>query len=120
MKAFVISIVTLLLVFGVIIWNFLYINNIYAYMSETVTELSQDEASMVKVDELWKSWKRKSVLIALSVPHRISDEVERNLTILRSRVHEGSRADFLEAKELLLNSIEEMRIHAGASLDSIF
>lgn len=120
MKSFVISIVTLLLVFGVIIWNFFYINNIYAYMSETVTELSQDEASKIKVDILWESWKKKGVLIALSVPHRISDDIEKNLTILRSRVHEGSKSDFLEAKELLLNSIEEMRIHAGASLDSIF
>ena len=120
MKSFVISIVTLLLVFGVIIWNFFYINNIYAYMSEVVTELHQDEESKIKVEELWKSWKKKSVLIALSVPHRISDELERNLTILKSRVQEGSKSDFLEAKELLLNSIEEMRIHAGASLDSIF
>ena len=58
MKSFVISIVTLLLVFGVIIWNFFYINNIYAYMSEVVTELHQDEESKIKVEELWKSWKK--------------------------------------------------------------
>ncbi len=120
MKSFVISIVTLLLVFGVIIWNFFYINNIYAYMSEAVTELRQDEASKIEVDKLWKNWKKKSTIIALSIPHRISDELEKNLTVLRSRVYEGSKSDFLEAKELLLNSIEEMRIHAGASLDSIF
>ena len=120
MKAFIISIVTLLLVFGVIIWNFFYIINIYEYMSQTVTGLEPDEASRKSVDEVWNTWRKKSIIIAISIPHRISDELEKNLIILKSKVYEGTNMGFEESKQLLLNSIEEMRIHAGASIDSIF
>ncbi|MBQ9743786.1 MAG: hypothetical protein IJW19_01535 [Clostridia bacterium] len=120
MKSFVISILTLAIICGVIIWNYVYINKIYDYMNETVNALECNEVSAIKVDELWSFWKKKSIVIAISIPHRVSDDLERNLVILRTKLKEGSNYEFEESKSLVLNSIEEMRIHAGASLDSIF
>lgn len=120
MKAFIISICTITLIFGVIIWNFFYINNIYVYMTDTVTEFELNEESVKKAEALWEYWKRKSVIIALSIPHRVSDELEKNLVILQAKLRSGSDFELDEAKALTLNSIEEMRIHASASFDSVF
>jgi len=120
MKSFVISIITLILVFVVIIWNFFYINNIYVNMTDAIKDLKPDVPSSIKVKEIYNYWKSKSVFIALSVPHRISDEIEKNLIILMGRILESSNIGFEEARLLALNSIEEMKVHAGISADSIF
>ena len=120
MKSFIISIITLTIVFGVIIWNFFYINNIYVSMTESVNELRRPDASLKDAEKLYKYWKDKSILIALSVPHRISDEIEKNLIILIGKLSEDSHNGFEEAILLALNSLEEMKVHAGISVDSIF
>ncbi|MBQ8392407.1 MAG: hypothetical protein IJX51_01415 [Clostridia bacterium] len=120
MKSFAISILTLAIICGVIIWNYAYINKIYNYMNETVNSLECNEVSAAKAEELWRFWKKKNIVIALSIPHRVSDELERNLVVLRTKLKNGSNYEFEESKSLVLNSIEEMRIHAEASLDSIF
>ena len=120
MRAFIIAILTLTLVFGLIIWNFFYINNIYVNMAESVTELKADSSSLPDAKRLYEYWKSKQTIIALSVPHRISDEIERNLVSLIGKLSEDTPNDFEEARLLTLNSIEEMIVHAGISADSIF
>ncbi len=120
MKSFVISIVILILIFGVIIWNFFYINNIYVNMTEAVNALSGDSSSLPEAERIYEYWKSKQTVIALSVPHRISDEIEKNLLTMIGRLSEDSPEGFEEARLLALNSIEEMIVHAGISADSIF
>lgn len=120
MKSFIISIIILLLIFGIIIWNFFYINNIYENMEKSVKELKHDSSSLPRAEKIYEYWKSKQTVIALSVPHRISDEIEKNLLTLIGKLSEESSTGFDEARLLTLNSIEEMIVHAGISADSIF
>lgn len=118
MKAFITALCTLIIIFGIIIGNYLYILNIYKSMIDSVSRLTMDSSN--EVNELISYWRKRSTYIALSVPHKISDEIERNLLLLKAKLENKLDNGFFEAKELLLNSIEEMKIHAGISADSIF
>ena len=120
MKSFIISVILLILIFGVIIWNFFYINNIYVDLTKAVNALSNDPSSLSDAKKIYEYWKSKQTVIALSVPHRISDEIEKNLLTLIGKLSESSPGGFEEARLLTLNSIEEMIVHAGISADSIF
>ena len=118
MKILIVSIVALLLVFGLVIGNYFLINKIYDYMLKEVNDLTEESVS--EIDSLIKYWNKKRMIVSLSVPHRISDELERNLLILEAKIKHGSYVEFAEARASLLNSIEEMRVHAGVSIDTIF
>jgi hypothetical protein len=77
-------------------------------------------SSIDKVTALLDYWNKRRIFISLSVPHRISDELEKNLQLLKTKVMNETKSDFEEIKQLLLNSIEELRIHAGISADALF
>ena len=118
MKILIVSIAALALVFGLVIGNYFLINDIYDRMLLEVNNLS--EGASAEIDALVKYWNKKRMIVSLSVPHRISDELERNLLILKAKIKHGSYVEFEEVRASLLNSIEEMRVHAGVSLDTIF
>lgn len=118
MRAFIISCSTLLLILSLIIVNFFYIINIYKHMTNETSEITL--SSIDKVTTLLDYWNKRRIFISLSVPHRISDELEKNLQLLKIKVMNGTKSDFEEIKQLLLNSIEELRIHAGISADALF
>lgn len=118
MKAFVISCCSLLLIFALIIVNYFYINNIYKYMLNEASAITTDNTE--KIISLIDYWNKRKIAISLSIPHRISDELERNLQLLKIKVLGETKSDFEETKQLLLYSIEEMKIHAGISVDALF
>jgi len=118
MKIFIVSIVALLLVFGLVIGNYFLINNIYDRMLKEVNNLT--EASVMEIDSLVKYWDKKRIIVSLSIPHRISDELERNLVVLEAKIKHESYSEFEEIRAFLINSIEEMKIHAGLSFDTVF
>ena len=117
MKAFIISFSTLLLIFALLIINHFYIINIYKYMTNEISLINIDEAD--KVSSLLNYWNKHRIIISLSIPHRISDELESNLILLKTKIENGTKYDFEETRQLLLNSIEELRIHAGISADAL-
>jgi len=118
MKSFIISCCTLLLVFTVIILNYFYVLKICKYMIKEASETSVSDVN--NATSLFEYWKKRRIYIALSVPHRVSDELEKNLLIFISRAQEGTKSTFEESRNLLVNSIEEVKIHAGISADTVF
>ena len=118
MKILIVSIVALVLVFGLVIGNYFLINNIYEHMLLEVNNLQIDSGA--EIDSLINYWNKKRVIVSLSVPHRISDELERNLLVLDAKIKYGSYVEFEEVRASLLNSIEEMKVHAEISLDTVF
>lgn len=117
MKILTISFSTLILVFALVVWNFFLINNIYEYMTKEVTALKED--SYESIASLIQYWNKKRILISLSIPHRVSDELEKNLIIMKAKIEHQSIYEFEEARYSLLNSLEEMKVHAGISLDTV-
>ena len=118
MKAFVISCCSLLLIFALIIVNYFYIINIYKHMLNEASAITTDNAE--KISSLIDYWNTRKIAISLSIPHRISYELEINLQLLKIKVLSETKSDFEETKQLLLYSIEEMKIHAGISADALF
>ena len=118
MKAFVISCCSLLLIFALIIVNYFYIINIYKYMLNEVSAITTDNPE--RISSLLDYWNKRKIAISLSIPHRISDELERNLSLFKIKVLSETKSDFEETRQLLLNSIEEMKLHAGISADTFF
>ena len=117
MKAFIISFGTLLLIFALLIINYFYIINIYKYMISEISHINIDDAE--RISSLLNYWNKHRIIISLSIPHRISDELESNLILLKTKIENGTKYDFEETRQLLLNSIEELRIHAGISADAL-
>ena len=117
MKAFIISFGTLLLIFALLIINHFYIINVYKYMAAEISFINIDETD--KVSSLLDYWNKHRIIISMSIPHRISDELESNLILLKTKIENGTKYDFEETRQLLLNSIEELRIHAGISADAL-
>ena len=118
MKAFIISTCTLLLVFAIVILNYFYVLKVYSHMENEIKEI--EIVSKDKASSLLNYWEKERMYVSLSVPHRILDDLEKNLSIFVTKIREGTKIEFEETRQLLLNSIEEMKIHAGISADTLF
>ena len=75
--------------------------------------------SMNEMTSLVNFWDKRKIFVCLSIPHRISDELEKNLQLFKTKVFFNTKYDFEETRQLLLNSIEEMKLHAGISADTL-
>ena len=117
MKAFIISLIILLLMFILIIWNSIYISKITDTLNILTTEIN--EASSTKeLETLINYWNKHKLLISISVPHNEVDEMEKQLLLLKDDIE--NHLNFHNTKVLVLKAIEEIKIHATLNADNVF
>ena len=119
MKSFVISIVAVLILFLGVILKSLYVRNICERLEDDINDI-EGIFSSEKVDEVIRLWDENKFLISLSVPHKQTDDVEKNLILLKEKTKILNPIDFYETKALLLNSVNELSNHGAISADNIF
>lgn len=119
MKAFWGSVFALLALLCLVIWNSMYISGITDDMSELAFKISslENDAEFASLEQLWG--KSKS-LISVSIPHAESDELEKNLILLRAKFDNGIEVELEETVALILRAIEEIKIHGAPSIDNVF
>ncbi|MBQ7907772.1 MAG: DUF4363 family protein [Clostridia bacterium] len=118
MKAFIVSLVVLVLVSGVIIGNAIYVDKTLGQISQGAEELlpeSEDEFL-----QIYNDWEKNRSYIAISAPHGKIDDVDMTMTIMKELYENDSFLNFYEYKATLIEYIEEIQNHERLSFDSIF
>ena len=119
MKAFLFSLGALLLLFALVICNSIYISNVTDKMMARAMEISSlDDTDAFY--ELCRLWEDNEILISVSVPHKESDELEKNIVILKSKLENRSQDELKESIALLQKSIDEITVHSTVSIDNVF
>ena len=116
MKSFLISLGVLLCVIALIIVNCIYINGVTDKLAKATENLTQGTG----IDELCAIWEHEKFAVCLSTTHRATDDVEKYIQILKTKVENSSFDDFEEHKKMLLIAIEEIKKTEEVSLNAIF
>ena len=119
MKAFWFSAIALLLLCGVIIWNGIYISEVSDDMLYHIDKISSSDDTD-SLDALVQKWNNCSLIVSISVPHKESDELEKNLDILKVKMSDASSSGLDESVALVRRAIEEIKIHGTVSIDNVF
>lgn len=118
MKAFLFSIFALLLLCLIVIFNGVLVLNTSEKMSIEISKI-KNSSSVEALEKLENIWDKDKLLVSISVPHSKTDELERNLILLRQRVECDDRDGTSEAVALVLRSLEELKAHSIANLSSV-
>jgi hypothetical protein len=86
-------------------------------MKETVLEI-KSSPSLSRLGELESIWQKHRLFISISVPHKESDEFEKELLVLRAKL-EAQDIEIDESIDLVLRAIEEIETHGTVSLDNV-
>ena len=116
MKAFLLSLLALSLLLVCIILNSVYVSYISAQMRVKVNEL-KISPSIGKLEEIEDIWDKHKIFISISVPHKHTDELEKEFLVLRARF--DSNEEIKESTELVLRAISEIETHGTISLDNV-
>ena len=119
MKAFLFSVGVLLLMCALVICNNIYISSVTDKMLSHANRISSFDDTD-SLDALCRLWEDNKIIISVSVPHKESDELEKSLVILKTRIQDNDAAELNEAIALLKRSIDEITVHATVSIDNVF
>ena len=119
MKSFLLSATALIALCCLVILNGSFIGRASDSMTDAAEKIN-GISDMKELEALEKIWEKNKTVITLSVPHRVSDEMERCLVLLRTKFDENIDIEISETVALTLRTIEEIKTHATASLDNIF
>lgn len=118
MKAFLFSVLALMVLCAIVIWNGATVSKISDEMREIAGEIksldSEDE-----LQELEEIWHKKRLILSISVPHRVTDELDRTIALLRKKFDEGISTEIPETVALAIKSIEELRTHSLVDANNI-
>ncbi len=118
MKAFLLSVLALILLCVVVFWNSASVIDISDKMSDVAIEIESLE-DIDKLEELEEIWDKYHFILSISVPHKATDELDRNLVLLRAKFDEGISTEITETIALTLRTIDEIRIHAVADANNV-
>ncbi len=119
MKAFLLSALAFIVLCILVLWNGIYI-------SKTVDKMRVEASKIVSLENekeflaLCEIWEKHKTMISISVPHTESDEMEKNLVILRTKFEDKILTGFSEAVALIVKAIDEIEVHAVATVDNVF
>ena len=119
MKTFVFSTIALAILCAIVIWNCFYIKDVCNELSEQADNINSI-SDAEEVDKLEELWEKNKFLICISVPHKETDELERNLILLKTKIKTQNEMEFKETLSLVLWSIDEIKIHGIAKADNVF
>ncbi len=119
MKAFIFSMLALIALCSIVVFNGIYISNITDDMSYHIDRIStlDDKAEL---DALLGTWEKGRLITTISVPHKESDELEKSLDILRVKIENKSNLELQEAICSVKRAIDEIKIHGTVSVDNVF
>ncbi len=119
MKAFAFSLIALILLCVIVFLNTMFISNVSEEMQQLANKIkSSPNIDMIK--ELEDIWNDNRLMISISVPHKETDELEKNLILLRANFENGDTMGISEINSLLIRSIDELEIHGTVSFDNVF
>ena len=118
MKAFIASLVILVLLSILVIWNSFFVVDVLDQLKEDVKMLDiQNEATF---DDIKTGWEKYRFFIAISTPHGKLDDIEKVIEVLDTKLKNNELEGFYEYKAQLLVCIEEIQSPERVSWDSIF
>ena len=119
MKSFLLSLSALILLCLVVFLNTLFVSKVSYDMQEMVNKIksSPTEESIKELEDTWNS---KRTLISISVPHKETDDLDKNILILRSKFENGEDNGMNEIISLISYAIDELKVHGTISFDNIF
>ncbi len=111
MKAFWISLVLLICLLGGVVWNYIYINDVFSQMTRTLDAIPSFDSPDCETacEALLETWKKHTDTVGLSVCFAIVDRVSEQAETLRICAACGDRFGFETARTLLRDALEDMR-----------
>ena len=111
MKAFVLSLILLAALILGVIWNYIYINDVFATFTaalDAIPDIGSD-ACVAACESLRNEWKKHTDTVGLSVCFPILDRVTEQTELLLVCASAGDRFGFESARALLRDALEDMR-----------
>jgi uncharacterized protein YjgD (DUF1641 family) len=107
MKGFVITLILFIILSVVIIFNYVYVNNVHDNMHEMLNELTDEpsEQNRVIIQKLTEYWENKSTLLSISVSYREINNLTNAIDALSSANESKDASQLLLYKVLTRNEI---------------
>ena len=118
MKAFLVALLALTMLCTLIIWDGVTVNKISDKMGKIASEIKSLE-NEDKLKELEDAWHKHQLVLSISVPHKVTDELDKSIALLRKKFDEGISTEFPETVALTLKAIEELRVHALVDANNV-
>lgn len=118
MKAFLLSTLTLIVLCLVVFWNSSSVVDISSEMSDVAKKIESLE-NVEELEKLEEIWDKHHFILSISVPHKATDELDKNIVLLRAKFDEEIDIEITETVALTLRAIEEIRIHAIADANNV-
>lgn len=116
MKAFVVSLSIILIIFTFTIINSIYIHNVTDELISAAEGLNIDDDSICRFTELWED---REFTIRLSSSHEETHKIDEALSVLTAKAQEGSSSGFCEERALLVEYLKQIQEDEKITLDSI-
>ena len=110
MKVAFFSMALLLLMLGFILWNALYIKEVFDEMNRQIGGLPSfsDPACLEAAESICRYWEQQADIVGLSVGFSTVDRVSEQAALLQACVACGDFYGFQNAKTLLLDAVGDM------------
>ncbi len=122
MRAVWLSLALLVVLIAGVIWNYIYINDVFASMNaslDAIPDLS-DEGCESACERLGEQWKKHTDRVGLSVCFGVLDRVSEQVELLHACAACGDRYGFESARTLLRDALEDMRRLERISIGNLF
>lgn len=116
MKAFVISLVVLVMMLTLTVFNSLYIINVTNSLIGDAETLKIEDGSVFDFQE---KWEKVQFLIRLSSSHKETHRIDEVLGVLEEKARNKTENGFCEERALLVEYITQIQEDEKVSLDSI-
>ncbi len=116
MKAFIISLSIVLVIFALTVINSIYVHNTTNKLIEEAQNLKVENDS---VEQFYKLWEETQFAIRLSSSHDETHKIDEVLGVLSAKAKEGDPSGFCEERALLVEYLKQIQEDEKISLDSI-
>ena len=116
MKAFVISLATLLALFALTIFNGICINKTIDSLLNSASSITHSNNSIAVFS---KEWDKAEPLIRLSSSSKETHKIDEAIKVLKIKSISKNASGFYEEKELLMEYLQQIKDDEKVSLDSI-
>ena len=116
MRAFIISLSIILLIFTITLFNSIYVENATAELISCAKGLSINDAS---IEQFARLWDKKQFAIRLSSSHDETHKIDEALAVLAAKAKESDPSGFCEEKALLIEYLTQIQEDEKISIDSI-
>ena len=116
MKAFIVSLSIILLVFLLTAVNCFFVGKTTSELIELASTLRIDDESVEHFSHIWEE---KQFFIRISSSHEETHKIDESLAVLKAKVNEGDASGFCEERALLVEYLVQIHEDETVSFDSI-